>query len=75
MSKKPGIETYFENGQWKNRPQGNRRASSVHGTKAEAQTAGRDMARARQTEHIVKNLDGRIGQSNSYGNDPHPPRG
>lgn len=69
------IETYYEDGQWKNRRQGNERASSVHDTKAEAQPKGRDMAKDRGVEHIIKNMDGTIGERNSYGNDPHPPKG
>lgn len=69
------IETYHEDGQWKNRQQGNKRASSVHDTKAEAQPKGRDMAKDRGVEHIIKNMDGTIGERNSYGNDPHPPKG
>lgn len=72
---KGDIETYNEDGQWKNRPQGNDRASSVHSTKAEAQAAGRDMAKDRKVEHIIKNMNGQIGQRNSYGNDPRRSKG
>lgn len=72
---KGDIETYNEDGQWKNRPQGNERASSVHGTKKEAQEAGRDMARDRKVEHVIKKMDGTIGEKNSYGNDPRDVRG
>jgi Uncharacterized protein conserved in bacteria (DUF2188) len=70
-----GVETYHENGQWKNRVQGNSRASNTADTKAEAQAEGRRMAQERQVEHIIKKLDGTIGERNSYGNDPHPPKG
>lgn len=69
------IETYYEDGQWKNRPQGNDRASNVHRTKAEAQAEGKGMAQNRSVEHIIKKKDGTIGERNSYGNDPHPPKG
>lgn len=72
---KGDIETYYEGGRWKNRPQGNQRASNTHDTKAQAQSAGRDMAKDRQVEHVIKKLDGTIGERNSYGNDPHPPKG
>lgn len=75
MASKPNVETYHEDGAWKNRVQGNQRASNVHATKAEAQAAGRDMARDRGVEHIIKRMDGTIGEQNSYGNDPHPPKG
>ena len=61
------VETYSEDGQWKNRVQGNSRASNTFDTKAEAQAKGR--------EHIIKKRDGTIGERNSYGNDPYPPKG
>ncbi len=66
----PAIETYFENGEWKNRVQGSRRAANRHATKAEAEKAGREMAKKRRVEHIIKKKDGTIGARNSYGNDP-----
>jgi hypothetical protein len=75
MGKNPGVETYHEGDQWKNRVQGNERASSTHATKKEAQAAGREMAIKRETEHTIKNMDGRIGGKNSYGNDPRKSKG
>jgi hypothetical protein len=33
------------------------------------------MAMKRKVEHIVKDNDGSIGARNSYGNDPHAPKG
>lgn len=69
------VETYYQDNQWKNKVQGNKRASSVHSTKTEAQKAGRQQAQSLGTEHLIKNKDGKIGARNSYGNDPHPPRG
>lgn len=71
------IETYFEGGVWKNRPQGNQRASSTHETKAEAQAAGRAMAIDREVEHVIKKMDGTIGDRNTYprSRDENPPRG
>lgn len=73
--KKPSVETYNDGGVWKNRVQGNGRASNTHDTKAAAQAKGREMAKDRGTEHVVKKMDGTIGERNSYGNDPHPPKG
>ncbi|WP_157100851.1 DUF2188 domain-containing protein, partial [Rhodococcus gordoniae] len=32
--------------------------------------AGRDEARRRKVEHLVHNLDGSIGERNTYGHDP-----
>ena len=75
MAKKGTVETYYENGQWKNKVGGNSRASNTAETKAQAQSLGRDMARDRKAEHVIKKRDGTIGEKNSYGNDPHPPKG
>ncbi len=47
---------------------------SRHRTKVVAVAAGRDAARARQVEHTIHRMDGRIGTKNSYGNDPCPPK-
>lgn len=44
-----GAETYHEDGQRKNRAQGNQRAGNTFDKKAE----GQDMARDRGTEHVV----------------------
>lgn len=59
------VETYLEGGRWKNKVQGNSRASNVHETRAAAVRAGREMARKRRVEHIVKKKDGTIGERNS----------
>lgn len=74
---KGDIETYYEDGQWKNRPQGNERASNTHGTKADAQEAGREMAIDRGVEHVVKKKDGTIGERNTYprSRDPRSSKG
>ena len=69
------VETYSEDGRWKNRVLGNKRASNTFDTKAEAQAKGREMAQKLHSEHIIKKRDGTIGGRNSYGNDPHPPKG
>jgi hypothetical protein len=71
------IETYYEDGQWKNRPQGNSRASNKHATKAAAQSKGREMAIDREVEHVIKKKDGTIGDKNTYprGRDKNPPPG
>ena len=63
------IETYNEAGGWKNRPQGNERATSTHETKEEAVKYGRNLAKERKGDHIIKNiknLDGTISERHSY---------
>jgi hypothetical protein len=69
------VETYREDDRWKNRVLGNKRASNTFDTKAEAQAKGREMAQKLRSEHIIKKRDGSIGERNSYGNDPYPPKG
>ncbi|KAB1909245.1 DUF2188 domain-containing protein [Micromonospora sp. AMSO31t] len=63
---KGDIDTYHEDGQWKNRPEGNQRASTVHDTKSEAEAAGRETAAERGVEHVIKKQDGTIGAKNTY---------
>ena len=46
-------------------------------TKAEAQATGRQMAIDRGVEHVVKKMDGTIGERNTYprSRDKNPPKG
>jgi hypothetical protein len=63
------------NGGWAVKRGGSNRASSHHETKQEAINAGRTTSRTQGTELRIHNKDGRIGSSDSHGNDPHPPKG
>lgn len=72
---KPPVHTVPHGDGWANRRQGSTRVSKTFETKAEAQAAGRKTAMLENTEHIIHNRDGRIGSRNSYGRDPHPPKG
>ncbi|GLY49962.1 DUF2188 domain-containing protein [Lentzea sp. NBRC 102530] len=67
------IETYFEDGRWKNRVEGNDQASSTHLTKEEASADGREMAIVHAVDHITRNRDGTISEHDVYprGRDPH----
>ena len=47
---------------------------STHQTKEEAVERGREVAMEKKAEHVIHNADGEIAQSNSYGNDPNPPK-
>ena len=87
---KGAIETYHQNGEWRNKVEGSRRAANTAATKAAATAKGKLMAQQRQVEHIIRNEDGEIGQRNSGrpgdrvavpdpgtadpGGDPGPPR-
>lgn len=68
------IETYFQDGQWKNRPQGQGRASNTHETKSKAESVGREMARDRGVEHVIKKKDGTVGERNTYPRSRDPRR-
>jgi hypothetical protein len=54
--------------------EGSLRPSRTFGTKQEAMSAGRELAKRNRSEHIVHAQDGRIRQQDSYGRDPFPPR-
>jgi hypothetical protein len=54
------VETYFEKGRWKNKVQGNSRASRVHETREAAISVGEEMARQRKVEHIIKSEGGAV---------------
>lgn len=74
MAKAP-VHTVPHGDGWANRRAGAERVSKTFDTKAAAQQAGRDTARREQTEHLIHKLDGTISERNSYGSDPHPPKG
>jgi len=75
MTDKKNIHTVPTEDGWANRREGGKRASTTHATKAEAQAAGRAAAKKDGVEHLIHKKDGTIGDRNSYGNDPHPPKG
>ncbi|HBL25202.1 MAG TPA: hypothetical protein DD490_00015 [Acidobacteria bacterium] len=62
-------------GGWDVKRGGGQKASSHHDTKREATAAGREVSRNQGTELKIHNQDGKISQSDSHGNDPHPPKG
>ena len=62
-------------GGWDVKRGGTGRASSHHDNKRDAIDRGREISRNQNTELRIHNRDGKIGQSDSHGNDPFPPRG
>ena len=66
--------TPHPNGGWQVRREGAERASSRHDTQAEALDRGRELAKQARSELVIHRRDGRIRDSDSYGNDPNPPR-
>ncbi len=64
------VETVYIDGSWTNQIEGEGPTHDLFQTKDRAIAEGRELARERATEHIIKNQDGTIGERNSYGNDP-----
>ena len=62
-------------GKWSVRTSGASRASGVFSTQSEAVQIARDKARKAGAELYIHSRDGRIRERNSYGKDPHPPKG
>jgi hypothetical protein len=57
---------------WWNKVDG--KVRSRHRLKDRAVEAGREIARLLRVEHTIHLADGTIGEKNSYGLDPFPPR-
>lgn len=63
-----------DRGGWDVKREGADKASGHFDRKADAMDRGRDLAREHRTELVQHGRDGRIQDSDSYGNDPNPPR-
>jgi hypothetical protein len=71
----PAVHTVPHDKGWANKRAGANKVSKVYRTKAEAQRAGRLTAMRDKVEHIIHTADGKIGERNSYGNDPRSSKG
>lgn len=63
-----------DRGGWDVRREHAERASAHYDRKSDAMERGRDLAREHKTELVEHGRNGRIQDSDSYGNDPNPPR-
>lgn len=59
---------------WAVKAEGSQRASAVQPTQQQAIDVGRQLAQSQHSELRIHGRDGRIRDSDSYGNDPVPPR-
>lgn len=75
MYKQNEHVTKRDDGKWQVIGEGNKRASAVTDTQAQAIVIGRDLAIKNKSELLIHGENGRIREKNSYGNDPFPPRG
>ena len=60
---------------WAVRGAGNSKDTVIKPTQREAIKAAKDIARNQGSEVLIHGRDGKIREKNSYGNDPHPPKG
>jgi hypothetical protein len=61
--------------EWSVRKAGSVRATGVFKTQGEAVRKATEIARNQKSEMYVHGKDGRIRERNSFGGDPHPPKG
>lgn len=62
-------------GDWQVKGAGNCRATKVTSTQKEAIAVARTIAINQRSEVVIHGTDGKIRAKDSYGNDPHPPKG
>ncbi|MEH2331651.1 DUF2188 domain-containing protein [Nostoc sp.] len=60
---------------WAVKSEGASKATKIFHTQQEAIEKGREIAINQQSELLIHNREGQIRERNSYGNDPHPPKG
>jgi alkanesulfonate monooxygenase SsuD/methylene tetrahydromethanopterin reductase-like flavin-dependent oxidoreductase (luciferase family) len=60
---------------WAQRGEGNEHITRTFDRQQDAINAARETARREQSELIIQGEDGQVRERNSYGNDPHPPKG
>lgn len=75
MSNKRDIHVVkHPDGGWATKKEGADRAGSRHNTQKEAIDRARQQAIRERTEVVIHRPNGQIRDSDSYGNDPNPPR-
>ena len=74
MSGKKDIHVVPHKDGWATKKEGAGRAGSVHDTQKSAIERAKDQAKRDKTEVVIHRKDGRIRDSDSYGNDPFPPK-
>ena len=62
-------------GGWQVKAAGSKKATAVTTTQKEAIKVAREIAKNQGSEMFIHNKQGQIRERDSYGNDPHPPKG
>lgn len=73
MAKKD-IHVVPHNGAWATRKEGAQRVGHTASTQSEAYGMARQQAQRERVEVVVHRPNGDIRNSNSFGNDPNPPK-
>jgi uncharacterized protein YdaT len=60
---------------WAVRKAGSSRSTETFDTQSKAIERAREFAKKQRTELYIHGRDGKIRERNSYGGDPHPPKG
>ena len=75
MGKKRDIHVVpHKKGGWATKKEGASRAGSRQPTQGAAIDKGKGQAKRDRVELVIHRPDGTIRDSDSYGNDPHPPK-
>lgn len=61
-------------GKWQHKQDGNKRATKVTDTQAQAKESAKNVADRVGGEVVVHGRDGKIRDVDSHGNDPNPPK-
>jgi hypothetical protein len=70
------VHVVYKGSVWQVEVQGEASARSTHYTKEPAVAAGRILAKSlAPSELYIHLMDGTIGERETYGDDPYPPRG
>jgi uncharacterized protein YdaT len=72
MGKKVHVVPHSDG--WAVKKDGAARASSIHDTQKAAQEAAIPLAKQEKSEVVTHGRNGKIRDSDSYGNDPNPPK-
>ena len=74
MPGKKDMHVVPRDGRWAVRREGGQQDSSLHDTQKEAIEKARATAIRERLEVVIHGRDGKIRDSDSYGNDPNPPK-
>lgn len=74
MTKKRDVHVVPHKNGWATKTEGTSRAGSIHKTQKSAIEQAKTQAKRERTEVVIHGTNGKIRDSDSYGNDPYPPK-